>query len=55
MPSDSFRVRPGVVKAVVLESLSAASSTYDDREALAAEVRRRIDAALRSQGQAAPA
>ncbi len=46
MPSDSFSVTPGTVRAVVLEDVSAADSSYDDREALAQVVRGRIAAAL---------
>ena len=52
MPRGGFQVTPGTVKAIVLEEVSAVDSTYDDREALAAHVRSRIEATLRDQGEA---
>jgi 1-acyl-sn-glycerol-3-phosphate acyltransferase len=46
MPRGGFRIRPGTVTVRVLEPVSAGDHGYDDRDALIAEVRGRIAAAL---------
>jgi len=46
MPRGGFRIRPGTVRVRVLDPVMAGSYSYDDRNALASEVRGRIAAAL---------
>ena len=46
MPRGRFRIRPGTVRVRVLDPLPAGSYSYGDRDALIAEVRRRMAAAL---------
>jgi 1-acyl-sn-glycerol-3-phosphate acyltransferase len=46
MPRGGFRIRPGTVRVVVLDPVSAGSYSYGDRDALIADVRGRIAAAL---------
>lgn len=46
MPRGGFRIRPGTVRVRVLDPVAAGSYSYDDRDALIAEVRGRIAAAL---------
>jgi 1-acyl-sn-glycerol-3-phosphate acyltransferase len=46
MPRGGFRIRPGTVRVRVLDPLGAGSYSYGDRNALIAEVRGRIAAAL---------
>ena len=46
MPRGGFRIRPGTVRVRVLDPVSAESYSYGDRDALVAEVRRRMAEAL---------
>ena len=46
MPRRGYPIRPGVVRVSVLDPVEAGSYSYDDRDGLIADVRRRIDAAL---------
>jgi 1-acyl-sn-glycerol-3-phosphate acyltransferase len=46
MPRGGFRIRPGTVRVRVLDPVSAGSYSYGDRDALIADVRGRIAAAL---------
>ena len=46
MPRGGFRIRPGTVRVRVLDPVSAGSYSYGDRDALIADVRARIAAAL---------
>jgi 1-acyl-sn-glycerol-3-phosphate acyltransferase len=46
MPRGGFRIRPGTVRVRVLDPVSAESYSYGDRDALIADVRGRIAAAL---------
>ena len=46
MPRGGFRIRPGTVSVRVLDPIAASSYSYEDRDALIAEVRGRIVAAL---------
>ena len=46
MPRGGFRIRPGTVRVRVLDPVDAGGYSYGDRDALVAEVRGRIAAAL---------
>ena len=46
MPRGGFRIRPGTVRVGVLDPVTAESYSYGDRDALVAEVRRRMAEAL---------
>jgi 1-acyl-sn-glycerol-3-phosphate acyltransferase len=46
MPRGGFRIRPCIVTVQVLDPIPASSYSYDDRDALIGEVRRRMAAAL---------
>ena len=46
MPRGGFRIRPGTVRVGVLDPVPAESYSYGDRDALVAEVRRRMAEAL---------
>lgn len=46
MPRGGFRIRPGTVRVRVLDPVETASYSYADRDALIAEVRARMAAAL---------
>jgi 1-acyl-sn-glycerol-3-phosphate acyltransferase len=46
MPRGGFRIRPGTVRVTVLDPVPTGSYSYDDRDALIADVRRRMAAAL---------
>ena len=46
MPKGGFRIRPGPVRARLLDPVEAAAYSYGDRDGLMAEVRGRIAAAL---------
>lgn len=46
MPRGGFRIRPGTVRVRVLDPVPAGSYSYGDRDALIADVRRRMAAAL---------
>jgi hypothetical protein len=46
MPRGGFRIRPGTVSVRVLDPVETARYSYDDRDALIAEVRGRMVAAL---------
>jgi 1-acyl-sn-glycerol-3-phosphate acyltransferase len=46
MPRGGFRIRPGTVRVRVLDPVATESYSYDDRDALIADVRGRMAAAL---------